>query len=130
MVTRSGSRLTDIVKKHEAVIVTDWINEQLAAVKAADRISEADLRSECARFLSLLRSARQASAGEDITASGWSETREMLGALSRSRAKAGYTPSETAVFVLALKLPLFDRLRGEIGSDAQTLADEVWYTTV
>jgi len=130
MVTRGGSRLTDIVKKHEASIVADWIKEQLAAVKAADRISEADLRSECARFLSLFRAALQSGAGEDVTSAAWSETREMLGTLSRSRAKAGYTPSETAVFVLALKLPLFDRLRGETGGDAQTLAYEVWYATI
>ena len=130
MVTRAGSRLTEIVKKHEAAIVAEWIKEQLAAVKAADRISEADLRSDCERFLSLLRMALQSGAGEDIMGPGWSETREMLGGLSRSRAKAGYTPSETAAFMLALKLPVFDRLRGEIGGDAQALADEVWHTTI
>src|SRR2546427_10759113 len=54
----------------------------------------------------------------------------MLADLSRSRARAGYTPSETATFVLSLKRPLFDRLRGEIGRDADTLADEVWHATV
>src|SRR5215468_10889773 len=110
MVTRGGRRLTQIVKKHEAGIVSEWIKEQLAAVKAADRISEAALRSDCERFLSLFNAALQSGAGEDITTSPWSETRDMRGGLSRARAKAGYTPSETAVFVLALKLPLFDRL--------------------
>ena len=130
MVTRSGSRLTQIVKKHEAAIVAEWIKEQLAAVKVADRISEVDLRSNCERFLSLFNAALQSGAGEDITSAPWTETREMLAALSRSRAKSGYTPSETAVFVLALKLPLFDRLRAEIGGDAQALADEVWHTTI
>jgi rsbT co-antagonist protein RsbR len=130
MVNRSGSRLSEIVKKHEAGILGEWIKEQLAAVKASDRIGEADLRAYCERFLSLFRTALQSSADTDIMSAPWNEAREMLGALSRERAKAGYTPSETAIFVLALKLPLFDRLRGEIGGDAETLANEVWHTTL
>jgi len=130
MVIRGGKRLTEIVRKHQSGILQDWIKEQLAAVKAADRISEADLRADCERFLSLFMTALQASGDEDITAAPWAETRDMLADLSRSRAMAGYKPSETAVFVLALKRPLFDRLRGETGGDAETLANEVWHTTV
>ena len=130
MVTSSGSRLTEIVKKHEPEIVAEWIKEQLAAVKSTDRMSEADLRADCERFLSLFKTTLQSSGGTDIMSAPWNATREMLGALSRSRAKAGYTPSETANFVLALKLPLFERLRGEIGRDAETLASEVWHTTI
>ena len=118
------------MRKHQSGILQDWIKEQFAAVKAADRISEADRRADCERFLSLFMTALQASGDEDITAAPWAETRDMLADLSRSRAMAGYKPSETAVFVLALKRPLFDRLRGEIGGDAETLANEVWHTTV
>jgi len=130
MVTRS-SRLSEIVKKHEAGILGDWMKEQLAAVKSADRIGESDLRAECQRFLSLLKTALQIDTGADVTtAAPWAETRSMLTELSRSRARAGYTPSETATFVMALKQPLFDRLRGEVGQDADALADEVWQTTV
>jgi len=130
MVIRGGKRLTEIVRKHQSGILQDWIKEQFAAVKAADRISEADRRADCERFLSLFMTALQASGDDDITAAPWAETRDMLADLSRSRAMAGYKPSETAVFVLALKRPLFDRLRGEIGGDAETLANEVWHTTV
>jgi len=130
MVNRSGSRLTEIVKKHEAGILAEWVKEQLAAVKTSGRISEANLREDGERFLSLFRAALESSAGDDVMSAPWNETREMLGALSRARAKAGYTPSETAIFVLGLKRPLFERLRGEIGGDAETLASEVWHTTV
>src|SRR5262249_43858489 len=128
MVTSSGSRLTRIVKKHEAAIVAEWIKEQLAAVKATDRIGEASLRADCERFLSLFNAALQSGAGEDTSTASWADTRDMLGGLSRSRAKAGYTPSETAVFVLALKLPLFDRLRTEIGGDPPAPARPVGAT--
>jgi rsbT co-antagonist protein RsbR len=129
MVTRS-SRLSEIVKKHEAGILGDWMKEQLAALTGADRIGESDLRVECQRFLSLLKTALQVDTGVDVTTGPWAEARGMLAELSRSRARAGYTPSETATFVMSLKQPLFDRLRAEVGRDADTLADEVWQTTI
>ncbi len=130
MAIRGRSRLSDVVSKHEAAILTDWIKEQLAAVKAADRIGEAELRTECARFLTLLKVALRSDGSHDVSSAAWSETRELLGELSRSRARAGYSPSETAAFVLSLKRPLFDRLRSEIGGDADALADEVWQATL
>ena len=130
MAIRGRRRLADMVSKHESAILTDWIKEQLASVKAADRITEADLRSECTRFLALLKAALRSDGRDDVSTAAWGETRELLGDLSRSRAKAGYTPSETATFVMSLKQPLFDRLRTEMGGDAETLADEIWQTTL
>ena len=129
MVSKS-SRLAEIVKKHEAGILSDWMKEQLASLQALDRISEADLRAESQRFLSLFRAALQSDGAQNTATGPWTEARAMLGELSRSRAKAGYTPSETATFVMSLKQPLFDRLRSEVGRDADTLADEVWTATL
>ena len=54
----------------------------------------------------------------------------MLGDLSRSRALAGFSPSETATFVFSLKQPLFTRMRTELKGNADALADEVWNVTV
>jgi rsbT co-antagonist protein RsbR len=99
-------------------------------VTAADPMSEADLRVESERFLALMREALQSNGGHDVTAAAWSEMREMLSELSRSRAKAGYSPSDTATFVMSLKQPVFAHLRGEIGGNAEALADEIWHTTV
>src|SRR5690242_13620014 len=110
MANRPGSRLIDIVRKHESGILADWIKEQLSVLKSTDRSSESALRVDCERFLSLLRVALQTSDDPDIMTPVWDDVRGMLGDLSRSRAKAGYAPSETAVFVMSLKQPLFDRL--------------------
>jgi rsbT co-antagonist protein RsbR len=41
----------------------------------------------------------------------------------------GFSPSQTATFVFALKQLLFNLLRGEIGADAERLAAEVWIAT-
>jgi rsbT co-antagonist protein RsbR len=56
--------------------------------------------------------------------------RELLGDLSRTRARLGFSPIDTAMFVFSLKQSLFDRLRVAIGQDTEALADEVWRTTV
>jgi rsbT co-antagonist protein RsbR len=130
MGTRPSSRLVDVIRKHESGILADWVKTQFSILKSTERLSESALRADCERFLPLLRAALQASGDEDIMTPAWDGPRDMLSELSRLRAKAGYTPSETAVFVMSLKQPLFERLRGEIGRDADTLADEVWHTTL
>jgi rsbT co-antagonist protein RsbR len=52
-----------------------------------------------------------------------------LANLSRQRAEDGFTPAETALFVLTLKQPLFKRLRTDLVKDPQALADETWLAT-
>jgi rsbT co-antagonist protein RsbR len=52
--------------------------------------------------------------------------RELLDDISRDRAVQGYSPSETANFVFALKEPLFELLRQDLASDAGLLAKETW----
>jgi rsbT co-antagonist protein RsbR len=65
----------------------------------------------------------------NLESGSWEETKSFLGDLSRSRATQGFSPTETATFVFSLKQPLFDRLRSEVGSDAQTLVEEVCTAT-
>jgi rsbT co-antagonist protein RsbR len=130
VVTRSATRIPDLVRKHEADVLADWIKEQLGApTLRSDLTTAADLREECRRFLRLFAEAVQRNA-DDVTADAWNEVRDALGELSRRRARAGFSPSETATFVFSLKRPLFTRLREDVGRDAEALADEVWRLTV
>jgi rsbT co-antagonist protein RsbR len=55
--------------------------------------------------------------------------RDFLAGVSRSRALQGFSPSETATFVLSLKQPVFTRLRKQISS-ANELAESMWATTL
>jgi rsbT co-antagonist protein RsbR len=124
-----STRLAEILKKQESGLLNDWIKEQLSAVRL-DRISEAELRSDSQRFLRRLMIALQSSTGESLSDSAWLDIKEMLGELTRARAKSGFSPSETATFVFSIKRPIFDRLRQEIGRDGETLADEIWRATL
>ena len=93
------------------------------------------MREEAAEFLRLLRQAvqQQAAAGAggetDTDGPGWDAVREFLAGLSRSRARQGFSPTETAAFVFSLKQALFAHLAREAGGDADVLFAEVWQAT-
>jgi rsbT co-antagonist protein RsbR len=127
--TRSASRLPEILKRNDADILRDWVKEQLAALRP-EATSESVLREQTQRFFGQLRDAVQSGELADITGPAWAGVREMLSDLSQSQVTLGYTPSETATFVLSLKQPLFARLRQELGRDVEALADEVWTATL
>lgn len=76
----------------------------------SDRISRSELTEQAGRFFSLFR-AGVASGETDLQSEAWSGAREMLDSLSGSRARQGFSPSETAIFIFSLKEPLFERLR-------------------
>ena len=77
----------------------------------------------------LLREATARAGTESPDNAAWAPVRELLASISSSRARLGFTPSETATFVLSLKEPVFARLAQELGSDARALADEIWKAT-
>jgi rsbT co-antagonist protein RsbR len=120
----------DVLSRYEGEILREWMNHQLgAASRRRDLLSDEDLREESRRFLGLLRGTLH-NGNTDVSAPAWESTREFLADLSRSRAKLGFTPSETAGFVFSLKRPLFERLRGELGREPERLAEEIWKDTL
>jgi rsbT co-antagonist protein RsbR len=125
-VTRT--HLSDLLAKHEGAVLADWIALQRAALTLrSDLMAEHDLREESRRFLDLVR--RAAAAGTKTDAPAWQPVREFLAGISVSRARQGFSPSETATFVFSLKQPLFNLLRQELRNDAETFADEMWAAT-
>ena len=123
------SRIAELLEKHEASVLSDWIKLQLNAnTFRGDLQSEADLREESRRFLALTRQA-WSTGTTDIQAPAWAPVREFLTGISVSRARLGFLPGETATFVLSLKQPLFALLRQELGKDVEALADELWAAT-
>jgi rsbT co-antagonist protein RsbR len=127
---RSASKIPGILKQSDKDILAEWVQQQLEATTLrADLLTEADLRKESARFLNGFRNAFQNGSLEDLDAESWSDVKSGLAELSRTRAHAGFTPTDTATFVLSLKQPLFSRLQREYDSDAQGLADDMWRAT-
>jgi rsbT co-antagonist protein RsbR len=65
----------------------------------------------------------------DFSRPEWSRMRDLLREISRDRAEKGFTPTETATFVLSFKQALFERLRKEFSKDGEALAEETWRAT-
>ena len=93
-------------------------------------MNDTELREQSSQFLNVFREAVNNSSLDDIMAPEWASMRQVLASVSSSRAKQGFSPSETATFVFSLKQPLFDRLRQEYGRNTDGLAEETWQTTV
>jgi rsbT co-antagonist protein RsbR len=120
--------LPDVLAKHESAILEQWLKEMSIATRRGDLIKDSELRSECSRFIQLLRQGAE-SENYDIESAEWQPLREQLAEMSKNRAVQGFTPTETATFVLSAKKPLFERLRERMGNDANGLASELWATT-
>jgi rsbT co-antagonist protein RsbR len=126
----TGQTLRKIIAQSQQELLADWVQAQLGArTLRSDLMKENELREQSRELLALLQGATGGGDIGQIEGSGWAAARDFLAKVSRSRAQQGFSPSETATFVLSLKQPLFTRLRGELSKDAQALADEVWATT-
>jgi rsbT co-antagonist protein RsbR len=121
------SLISEVLEKHESKILEDWLREMSGGTRRRD-IKDRELRHQCETFLRALRTAT-ADGNPDVNAASFGPVRDLLGELSRARAQEGFTPTETATFILAFKKPLFDVLRKEVGKDAALLAEQTWATT-
>jgi rsbT co-antagonist protein RsbR len=117
--------LAQIVETSENEILNEWLVKlKEAGATGAGRMSPQDLTTQCQQFLKAFKTAL--ASGTDINTDAYRETRAILEQISRSRALQGYSPSETATFILSLKEPLFNRLNAVYGRDA---AQAIWEAT-
>ena len=124
-----SSTLSELLRKHQAEVLKEWNARQLQSLDSRrDLINDRDLAQESQQFLEALISALQESDPEHASGPAWNRLSDMLAALSVSRARLGFSPRETATFVLSLKQPVFDLLRRSFSS-ADDLARETWQAT-
>jgi rsbT co-antagonist protein RsbR len=130
MSTTPTSRLADVVNRHQDELLSEWVQtQQLTMSRRMDLITDADLERESRELLGLLQRALADGDGTSVDGPQWDPVRDFLSGLSRSRAEAGFSPSDTAMFVFSLKQPLLSRLSQEFGDDARSLIDIIWETT-
>ncbi|MEZ4728109.1 MAG: STAS domain-containing protein [Caldilineaceae bacterium] len=128
--TAAQSRLPQLLSEDETKILADWVGQQLTSETARPNLmAENELRNQSRHFLTAFRQALQADELADIHQSAWSDVRDLLSEISRTRVRQGFTPSETATFVFSLKQPLFDHLRRTADSNPAALAEELWTVT-
>ena len=127
MSTTPTSRLADVVSRHQEELLEEWVQaQQSSASRRMDLITDVDLVRDSRELLGLLQRALADGDSSGIEGSRWEPVRDFLSGLSRTRAEAGFSPSETAMFVFSLKQPLLARLSNELGDDAQGFIEIVW----
>src|ERR1700737_4038050 len=108
MLVELNTKILEVLEKHEAEVLAEWIKEQIGATTLRpDLLREGELREQCTKFIRLLREAILGSNVLDIQRPHWTPVRDMLGEISRSRALQGFSASETATFVFSIKQPIF-----------------------
>jgi rsbT co-antagonist protein RsbR len=123
------SKLGEIISRNEERIRTDWINDMAKSVQRADLISKVELEEQTRSLLSAIAKGASSDQSDDITRPEWNSARELLQDISSSRARQGFTPSETAIFVLSLKQPLFMTIRQELSKNQEEMFGVIWMTT-
>jgi rsbT co-antagonist protein RsbR len=119
------SKLLGAIQQNRESILHDWLQRLKAAVGRRNQTGERDFNSEAAEILSGITDVPAETTLEDFDAAGWQPLKETLSNLSASRATQGFTPSETALFILSLKPSLFALARKNFGKDSTELFAEI-----
>jgi rsbT co-antagonist protein RsbR len=123
------SKLGEIISRNEERIRTDWIGDMAKSVQRADLISRVELDEQTRNLLAAIAKGASSGQPDDISSPEWNSARELLQDISASRARQGFTPSETATFVMSLKRPLFMTIRQELGKNQEEMFETIWTAT-
>jgi rsbT co-antagonist protein RsbR len=129
---KDTSHVEAVLRADRDGLLEAWMAAQLEAVGGRpDLLSAGELRVEADRFLAALATAvADDDGGGDVNGPAWRDVRELLTDLSHTRATRGFTPTETAMFVLSLKQPLFTRLQEVLADRPADLGPTLWVATV
>lgn len=120
---------TDIAKglqKRKKQILEDWMNAQLAdAGLREDLMSNEDLREQSTELVDVLLNTINEKNLADAESTDYEPVHEILSGVSISRARQGFSPRETGIYVFSLKNALIKSLQEEYKDDAKTLLDAV-----
>jgi rsbT co-antagonist protein RsbR len=108
-----GSGLDEKLRSHRDPVLASWVSALQSASRG--RVTKAELETELGDLLNALLDGLK-SGDETVDSDEYAEIRGLLGALSQSRARQGFSPSETATSVFALKDAILAELTDGAGS--------------
>jgi rsbT co-antagonist protein RsbR len=120
------NRFAGLLKQHEGDLVETWSAQVATTLRG--RLSHTELRRQIEELYRALRDALEAGA-DSVDHPAAAELRAVLADLSRSRVRQGFTSTETAVSVFALKDVLVAVMDVQ-GSEAGVLRDFVAYSSL
>lgn len=127
-VAANKTRIPEILRKDETAILKDWLANQERTLSRKSNLAQ--LSDESREFLKLLTDAAQTGDLESGRGSSWTPAESFLAKLSRSRSEQGFSPTDTANFILSLKEPIFARIKETYGQDKDGVVNELTRTTL
>ena len=113
-----------ILQRKKKFILEEWMKNQLSDESLReDLMSNEDLREQSDELLDgLLKALNENNLGNSASPE-FENVSEILSGISITRARQGFTPKETGLYVLSLKEALLQTLQNEIRDNAEALYD-------
>ena len=124
------NRLQAIIEKHQKDIQADWLRELATSTRRSDLMTDSEIQEQSTELLAGILEGVKSGELRDLDGRAWDRVREIIQAISASRARQGFTPSETATFVLSLKQPIFNLVRKELSKSPDEMFQEIWNANV
>jgi rsbT co-antagonist protein RsbR len=109
------------IQKNRDSIAQNWLRGIKSEVRRRDLMDDRELEAQTTDVLSAITNVPAGTTLEDFDGNGWQPLKRLLAEISVSRAIQGFTPSETASFVVSLKPSFFNLIRQENSNDADAL---------
>jgi rsbT co-antagonist protein RsbR len=119
------SRFADLLKEHGDELSAIWAEEVVTSMRG--RLSQAELQRQTAELQRGFSAALNGGA-KDLEAEAAAELRALLSDLSSTRARQGFSATETAVSVYALKDAVLKIMETGEGVNGATLRDYVAFS--
>ena len=115
-----------ILSKRKKEVLQTWIDHQNEDPTLRDDLmTNEELRNQSEELLDAFIKAVKNENYEDISRQEYEPIVEILSGISLSRAHGGFTPRETATYVLSLKKAIIRILQEELQSDLAILVNEI-----
>lgn len=114
--------ISKLLQKKRKQVLETWMTNQLADESLReDLMSNEDLREQSNELLDELLNAINDKNINDNNSDDFEKVREILSGISISRARQGYSPRDTGVYVFSLKDALLTTLQQEITNEPESL---------
>jgi len=118
--------ITKMLQKKRKQILEDWMTNQLEDEGLReDLMSNEELREQSNELLDALLKALTAENVADAQSEDFEMVHEILSGISISRARQGFSPRETGIFVFSLKDALLKNLQSDLKDDPAALVDAI-----
>ena len=122
--------LIKLISSNRENIVADWTRLQMKTINLrSDLMTESELQEQSVGLMDIIIRNLKLSKDFNIYSDDWLQTRQFLKEISESRARQGFSPTETATFVFSLKQPLNSVFTKSDSLDTQVVVDLQWSTT-